>query len=193
MFHSRQSTPLLFLRTFSLTRAYWQWEQQMLTQVQVPRSNIPCLALVWRISTWMQTLVNLYYLVERTKEGFNTLLLTFISIPRWASYSHCHGPRSDTELQTHCPGNRWRRVVLPLWHFPEGVGCEWQCPVLFLHSLHDERVRERCSQGFAHAATSQRPRWRWAVVLLKLSSDKQCMFLQNLLWGATDICFASIH
>ncbi len=48
----------LFLRTFPLTRASWQWEQQMLTQAPALRSNIHCLASGLKISTWMPTLVH---------------------------------------------------------------------------------------------------------------------------------------
>lgn len=52
---ARRSIVPLFLRTFPLTRASWQWAQQMLILAPVLRSSIHCLASGWKISTWMQT------------------------------------------------------------------------------------------------------------------------------------------
>lgn len=59
VFKCRRSTVPLFQKTFPPTRASLRSAQQMPTLAPAQKSSTPCLALEWRISIWMQTLVPL--------------------------------------------------------------------------------------------------------------------------------------
>lgn len=160
LYYTRRCIVPLFLKTSPLTRASWQCLHQMLTQAPALRSNIHCLALGLKISTWMRTLVNSYSHMCHRLNAFHSFTGLSVCLLRWTADSHCHGPRKDAHLQTRCPGNRWRRDVLPLWHFTKSIGCEWQCPHILLSSLLSQCVWECCPQGIAYPTSSQWPRWR---------------------------------